>query len=133
MVVVARARSINGPWENAPNNPIVRTVSRDEAWLVAGTRHDGPRAWRTVAYLVYHAYENGYWTLGRQGRSSNPVGWTKDGWIEREGFDVGKPIPKPRGEAVPHGFALSDDFTPARWAGSGTSTNGNRRCRARSI
>jgi len=112
MVVVARSRSIDGPWENAPNNPVVRTVSRNEAWWSKGhaTMVEGPGGqW----YLVYHAYENGYWTLGRQ-TLLEPVRWTKDGWIEREGFDVGKPIPKPRGEAVPHGFALSDDFSTSK-------------------
>ena len=36
MVVVARSRSIHGPWENCPHNPIVRTAHRDEPWWSRG-------------------------------------------------------------------------------------------------
>ncbi|GHH58902.1 family 43 glycosylhydrolase [[Pseudomonas] boreopolis] len=112
MVITARSRSIHGPWENAPNNPITRTVSRDEPWwsrghatLVEGT--DG-RWW-----MMYHGYENGFWTLGRQALL-DPIEWTPDGWFVAKGGDLGKPLKKPSGEAVPHGLALSDDFTSGK-------------------
>ncbi|HTZ20501.1 MAG TPA: hypothetical protein VMC06_06435, partial [Opitutaceae bacterium] len=40
-----------------------------------------------------------------------PVEWTGDGWVKSSGYDVARPIPMPAGgEAVTHGFALSDDF-----------------------
>ena len=32
MVTVARSRSVHGPWEDDPANPVVRTRSADEAW-----------------------------------------------------------------------------------------------------
>lgn len=113
MVVSARATSLNGPWENSPYNPIVHTRSGDEKWWSRGhgTLVEGPDGkW----YLMYHAYENGYWTLGRQ-TLLEPVEWTADGWFRSSGYDVGKPIPKP-GKLAPagnarHGMALSDDFT----------------------
>ena len=32
MVISARSKSIHGPWENSPHNPITRTVDRSEPW-----------------------------------------------------------------------------------------------------
>ena len=109
MVVVARSKSIHGPWENSPHNPIVRTKSRDEYWWSKGhaTMFEGPGGqW----YFIYHGYENGYWTLGRQ-TLLEPATWTADGWLTATGIDMSKPIPMPKGQAVPHGFAFSDDFS----------------------
>ncbi len=110
MVIVARSKSLDGPWEDAPNNPIVRTEDRNEKWWSRGhaTAVEGPDGdW----WMVYHGYENSYWTLGRQCLLA-PITWTEDGWIEAGGGDLSKPIPMPKGgEAVPHGAALSDDFS----------------------
>jgi len=39
MVIAARSRSIYGPWENAPGNPLVRTQSAAEKWWSARPRH----------------------------------------------------------------------------------------------
>lgn len=110
MVVCARAKALEGPWENSPYNPVVRTRERSELWWSRGhaTLVEGPdRNW----YLVYHAYENGYRTLGRQ-TLLEPVEWTEDGWLRSKGSDLAAPIPIPAGgSAVPHGLALSDDFS----------------------
>ncbi len=111
MVVSARSKSIHGPWENSPYNPIIRTESAAEKWwskghatLVAGPNN---KDW----YMMYHAYENGFHTLGRQAMME-PIEWTKDGWFKAKGVDPGKPIKKPEGGiAVNHGMALSDDFS----------------------
>lgn len=65
MVTVARSRSIHGPWENDPNNPVLRTRTATEPWWSRGhgVVVEGPRGgW----WIIYHAYENGYRTLGRQ-------------------------------------------------------------------
>jgi len=112
MVITARSRSIHGPWENAPNNPITRTQSAREPWwsrghatLVEGT--DG-RWW-----MLYHGYENGFWTLGRQALL-DPIEWTGDGWFVAKGGDLGQPLRKPSGQALPHGLPLSDDFDGQR-------------------
>jgi xylan 1,4-beta-xylosidase len=109
MIVSARSKSIEGPWENSPYNPILRTQSASEAWWSKGhgTLVEGPdRRW----YMVYHAYENGFYTLGRQ-TLLEPIEWTDDGWFRMVGADPARPIAKPGGPAVRHGFAFSDDFT----------------------
>src|SRR3546814_7236511 len=36
MVIAARSRSLDGPWENDPANPLVRTVSAAEKWWSRG-------------------------------------------------------------------------------------------------
>jgi beta-xylosidase len=110
MVIVARARSIHGPWENCPHNPIVRTRSKDEPWWSRGhaTPVQGPAGdW----WLAYHGYENGFRTLGRQ-MLLDPIVWTEDGWPRARGGDLGSPLAKPRGGG-PHGIALSGGFGPA--------------------
>lgn len=114
MVIMARSKSLTGPWENSPYNPIVRTQNASEKWWSRGhaTLLEGPdnKQW----YLVYHAYENGYYNLGRQ-TLLEPVEWTADGWVKASGYDVARPIPMPAGgEAVPDGYALSDDFSTDR-------------------
>jgi xylan 1,4-beta-xylosidase len=115
MVIVARSRSIHGPWENAPDNPIVRTVSAAEKWWSRGhaTAIDAPDgSW----WLVYHGYEHGFWTLGRQ-TLLDPIRWNDAGWPVALGGDLSKPIAKPRaGRAVEHGQAFSDDFAGDRLA-----------------
>ncbi len=117
MVIAARSRSVHGPWEHHPGNPLVRTASRDEAWWSRGHASlvEGPdgRLW-----ALYHGYENGYWTLGRQ-CLLDPVEFTDDGWFRMTGGDLAQPIAKPAGgEAVPHGMALSDDFSKPLMLGS---------------
>jgi beta-xylosidase len=111
MVIMARSKSMEGPWGNSPYNPVVHTANASEKWWSRGhgTLVEGPdgKQW----YLVYHAYENGYYNLGRQ-TILEPVEWTNDGWVKASGYDVAKPIPMPAaGTAVPHGLALSDDFS----------------------
>lgn len=106
MVVVARSRSINGPWENCPHNPIVHTASRHEPWWSRGhaTAVEGPdgRWW-----LVYHGYENGFRTLGRQ-MLLEPIEWTADGWPRATGGDLSQPLALPaRGHAGASGQPLS--------------------------
>jgi beta-xylosidase len=109
MVIAARSRSIHGPWEHAPGNPIVRTKSSNEQWWSRGhaTLVEGPdRTW----WMVYHGYENGYWTLGRQ-TLLDPIEWTRDGWFRAIGGDLSKPIKRPRGLSSANGMPLSDDFS----------------------
>ncbi|MBW8812683.1 MAG: family 43 glycosylhydrolase [Caulobacterales bacterium] len=113
MVIAARSKSLAGPWENHPGNPLVRTVSAAERWWSRGhaTLVEGPGGdW----WAVYHGYENGFYTLGRQTLLA-PVRWRDDGWFEIGGGDLSHPIRKPaRGAAGLHGAALSDDFSGDR-------------------
>jgi beta-xylosidase len=109
MIVAARSKAIEGPWENSPHNPILRTTSSDERWWSKGhgTLVEAPDGkW----FVVYHAYENGFYNLGRQALLE-PIEWTADGWFRRSGTDPARPIPKPAGPALVHGFPYSDDFS----------------------
>lgn len=116
MIVVARSRSINGPWENMPHNPLVRTASAGEPWWSRGhgTPVEGPHGdW----WIVYHGYENGFRTLGRQ-MLLEPLEWV-DGWPKALGADLAQPLRKPIPErSAAHGTPLSDDFS-ADHAGAG--------------
>lgn len=110
MVIAARSRSLAGPWENCPANPLVRTTSARQAWWSRGhaTLVEGPAGdW----WAVYHGYENGFWTLGRQ-TLLDPIEWTADGWFRFKGGDLAGPLRKPAGgKAASHGRAISDDFS----------------------
>lgn len=104
MVVSARSKSPLGPWENSPLNPIVRTWSRLEPWWSKGngTILEGPgEQW----YIVYHGYENGYRTMGRQ-TLIEPIRWTDDGWYDISSTDG----LKFRAESVRNYRLQSDDF-----------------------
>ena len=103
MCVAARSKSIFGPWENSPYNPIVHTYSSKERWWSKGHGtlvDDADGNW----WIVYHAYANGYHTLGRS-TLIEPVEWTSDGW-----FRTARTAPSdlPEGQAV---MELSDDFS----------------------
>ena len=105
MVIVARSKSIQGPWENSPYNPIVHTYSSDEKWWSKGhgTLIDDVKGnW----WIVYHAYENGYHTLGRQ-TLIEPIEWTTDGWFKTA---KGTIYSGTKEKALSSGFTLSDNF-----------------------
>ena len=104
MVIMARSLSIDGPWQNDPGNPVIRTASERGKWWSRGhaTLFEGPGGgW----WMIYHGYENGYWTLGRQ-TLLEPVTWSDDGWVSPRGGDLSRPLRKPRDlGAQPHGLA----------------------------
>ena len=78
MCVVARSKSVTGPWENSPYNPLVHTYADYEQWWSKGHGtliDDAKGNW----YIVYHAYRNYFHTLGRS-TIIESVKWTKDGW-----------------------------------------------------
>ena len=93
MVLSARSRDVEGPWEWSPFNPIVHTYSSAEKWWSKGHGRlveaaDG--SW----WMTLHAYENGLRTLGRQVLLL-PVEWTPDGWYRvPAGVSAGEPIRK---------------------------------------
>ncbi len=109
MVVAARSRSVFGPWGQCPHNPIVHTTDPHDRWWSRGHASlvEGPSGdW----WMVYHGYENGYRTLGRQ-TLLEPIRWDEDGWFHALGGDLSRPIRKPGGRGGPAGRALSDDFS----------------------
>jgi xylan 1,4-beta-xylosidase len=132
MVIVARSRSVHGPWQNCPHNPIVRTRSEAERWWSRGhaTLFEGPDGgW----WMVYHGYENGYRTLGRQ-TLLDRIEWTSDGWPKAIGGDLSGALTKPRGpEKAAQGIARSDDFSHlalgTRWTFYAAGPDETRRAR----
>ncbi len=139
MIVAARSKTIEGPWENSPYNPIMRTQSHEERWWSKGHGtlvEDRAGKW----WMVYHAYENGFYTLGRQALLE-PVEWTADGWFRiAPGSDPARPIAKPSGscpagggerQGCPHGFAFSDDFSTPKMGVQWSFYAGDENDRAR--
>ena len=103
MVIVARSRSVHGPWENHPRNPIARTEEASESWwsrghatLVPGPAGSVEDEW----WMISHGYENGYRTLGRQ-ILLEPIRWGDDDWPEAAVRDIGGPIEAPVGRRCP--------------------------------
>ncbi|HEV2619743.1 MAG TPA: family 43 glycosylhydrolase, partial [Acidobacteriaceae bacterium] len=118
MVLSARSRSPEGPWEWSPLNPIVHTFSADEKWWSKG--HGRPlEAADGTWWMTLHSYENGYRTLGRQVLLL-PVEWTKDGWYRvPAGVVGGDPIRK---KAL--ASAVEDTFAFAGNALAGPNSTG---------
>lgn len=105
MIVVARSKSVHGPWENSPYNPIVHTYSENDNWWSKGhgtVIDDVNGNW----WIVYHAYANGYYTLGRQ-TLIEPIEWTSDGWFKTK--KSAEPIVPNR--QIKNGLELSDNFS----------------------
>ncbi|WP_248927028.1 family 43 glycosylhydrolase [Paenibacillus hamazuiensis] len=112
MAVSSRSRSPCGPWEHSPYNPVVHTESAEERWWSKGhgTLVDTPDGrW----YIVYHAYEKGFYPLGRM-TLIEPVEWTEDGWFRLSAWSVEERKLAAELEELPNGLALSDDFRSNR-------------------
>ncbi|HKO76504.1 MAG TPA: family 43 glycosylhydrolase [Flavobacterium sp.] len=110
MVISARSKSPFGPWENAPNNPIIRTNDSSEKWWSKGHASiidDVKGNW----WMVFHGYEKDNYNMGRQ-TLLQPIEWTADGWFKmKEGVKTEDVIQKPAGQFVKSNFTLSDSFT----------------------
>lgn len=121
MIMSARARHPEGPWELSPYNPVVHTFHREEKWISKGHGHfvdDTTGNW----WVIYHAYENGRHSSGRKLLLSS-VEFTDDGW-----FTVPTPpdiaAKKPTGRSTGITDSLSDDFhsgtqMPLQWRSKG--------------
>lgn len=104
MAVAARSKSVTGPWENSPYNPVVHTYSAHDNWWSKGhgTLIDDVNGnW----WIVYHAYAKGYHTLGRS-TLIEPIEWTADGWYRTKSTAT----PIKTDPSIKHGLSLSDDF-----------------------
>jgi len=113
MVIAARSRSVHGPWENSPHNPVTRTTDAAQAWWSRGHATIVPGPAGDDWWMLSHGYENGYRTLGRQ-ILLEPVTWTDDGW-PLGADDIGGALAAPAGaadQAAP--TAWTDEFVPLR-------------------
>lgn len=106
MVIVARSRSVHGPWENHPANPIARTTDAAERWWSRGHATIVPGPAGDDWWMLSHGYENGYRTLGRQ-ILLEPITWTDDGWPVAPG-DLSGPLDAPAGAEPQRGSAAHD-------------------------
>ena len=111
MITVARSRSIDGPWENSPYNPLVHTYCNSDRWWSKGhgSLIDTPDG-RWV--IVYHSYENGFYNLGRQ-TLMEPVEMTSDGWFKTcDDTDIAGEIaaPLPTDTMAADRYAHLDEF-----------------------
>jgi beta-xylosidase len=110
MSVVARSRSVMGPWENSPYNPLVHTANSREKWWRQGHGtliEDAGGKW----WFMYTGFENGYAVYEKQSLLL-PIEWTRDGWPRvSSGVSPADLLSKPIGENVGHGMPLSDDFS----------------------
>jgi xylan 1,4-beta-xylosidase len=113
MIVAARSKSPEGPFENSPYNPVVHTASREETWWSQGhgTLIDDIKGnW----WIMYHGYMKNFHTLGRE-TLMMPVEWTNDNWFKiPEGVSSSGKFRKPEGKPSVDGSSLSDDFSGTR-------------------
>jgi hypothetical protein len=138
MAASMRARDILGPWEFSPYNPVVHTWSREELWHAKGhgtVFEDLNGRW----WIIYHAYEKGFLSLGRQ-TLLEPLEWTSDGWFripkgaKTDGpFFAGDEIGEQRrnrnigNDSLQNGQKLQWQFvmqTTFQFAGKAETTNG---------
>lgn len=109
MAVCARSKNIDGPWENSPYNPVVHTYSKNDNWWSKGhgTLVDDVNGnW----WIVYHAYANGYHSLGRS-TLLEPIEWTSDGWYRTKPTAVSLPENE---QIKKNALRLSDDFSTGK-------------------
>lgn len=113
MVISARSRTLDGPWVDCPNNPLVRSKSSSELWWSRGHATIIETSFGEY-WSVYHGYEKDFITLGRQCLLA-PITWSRDGWPIFGGGDLSKPIRAPKAKSKsPNGIALSDDFSKSK-------------------
>ncbi|KAJ3394738.1 hypothetical protein HDU84_006881 [Entophlyctis sp. JEL0112] len=112
MTLSYRSKSVHGPWELSPYNPVIYTASPADPWWSKGhgTLVEGPNG--RDYYVVFHGYEKDYATLGRQTLLS-PIEFTDDGWWRLKDMDVSTPQPMPLLDENKPKFniAYSDDFS----------------------
>jgi hypothetical protein len=104
-------------WETARTTPSCARVRR-RSLVVArpcDLRRRAGRAW----YMVYHAYENGFHTLGRQ-TVLEPMAWTADGWFRATG-DWPSRCPNRPARPCRTAWRGRTISRKRRWAGAGRS------------
>ena len=73
-----RARSLDGPWEADPNNPVMFATDN-------GAKFEAPAHGTLIDtkngewFVTFHAHETAFYSLGRQ-TLMTPIEWTADGW-----------------------------------------------------
>lgn len=98
---VARSKSLLGPWEKFPGNPILRGGN---GWQCPGhgTVYPGPDG---KLVTIYHAYRAGNGNIAGRQMLTEPASITPDNWL-KVGEDAFPPLPSPGAASL----AFSDSF-----------------------
>ena len=109
MAVSMRSKSVFGPWEHSPYNPIVHAKSPKDPWWCRGhatVLDDVEGNW----HIIYHAEEKGFRNHGRK-TLLEPIVWDENGWFHvPEGVNPEDELPMPAGTEVPNTLQRSDAF-----------------------
>lgn len=91
MVVQARSRTLEGPYENSPTNPLLRTELASTRWWSQGHGQiiDGKNG---ELYMTFHAYEKDFLTLGRQTLICEVI-LDDEGWLQLKKGAISLPSP----------------------------------------
>jgi xylan 1,4-beta-xylosidase len=108
-IATLRAKSLLGPWESDPGNPVMFSTDNNARFQspAHGTLIDTPSGeW----FVTYHAHEPAYYTLGRQ-FLMEPIEWTPSGWWKPVRGKVPSTLAKaPSLPLVPLSLQQSDEF-----------------------
>lgn len=113
-ICTVRAKSIDGPWEQDPNNPVMQ-ANDDTGAVFQGPAHGTlVEVSKDEWYVTYHAFELSHYSLGRQ-MCMEPIEWTSGGWWR----PVNGRIPstkskKPSLQEARYELASSDEFDKAK-------------------
>ena len=110
MAVEARSRNPEGPWENSPYNPLIKTWDHSEKWWSTGHAtvfNTSKGEW----WAVFHGYDKDNRPLGRQ-TLLQQLEWTQDGWLmAKKGTNPCRTAPSPAESPVEvKKFSFSDSF-----------------------
>ena len=79
MIMSYRSKSLNGPWEEDPANPVMHAPHTTNAKIQGPGHGEVFETQNGEWFLTYHAYELSHYSLGRQ-MCMEPVEWTEDNW-----------------------------------------------------
>jgi xylan 1,4-beta-xylosidase len=112
----ARAKTLAGPWQPDPTNPVMRNLNRgtDAAHPFEGPQHSELIQTQNGEWFVsFHTWEWGHGTLARN-MCLEPVVWTSDGWWRpKNGPKPSLGNDGPNLPYTPYEIQRSDDFSSA--------------------
>jgi xylan 1,4-beta-xylosidase len=110
----ARAKTLAGPWEPDPTNPVMQNLNKgtDPAHPLEGPQHSELVQTQNGEWFVtFHTWEWGYGTLARN-MCLEPVVWTSDGWWRpKNGRKPSLRNDAPNLPPTPYAIQRSDDFS----------------------
>ena len=111
-MTVARSRTLQGPYEVDPANPILTSYGRPDIKLQKAGHgslvetHTGE--WY-MAHLVGRPVNGHYCTLGRE-TALQPCEWSEDGWLRLASGDRYPEVQVPAPKMTPHPFETAPEM-----------------------